>query len=427
MPPQGMPPQGFQQQPAFQQQPQGYPPQQQAPQQGGPGFLAYAPKSKPGTLFGIPLATLRDQALERKALIICGLLIAGGIFIPWMTGPTVWSWKLPKFTFLIWPIIASAMYLLVGFSPTAVRQAVPQVVMKWVPFSVALISIGIIGITVEIMMAKMGGGAAAAAAAAEAAKAGIKFTPPEFSMSGPQIMLVWGYPILCFGLLARLARPEDQTARIIIAVGAGMMLVWWLDFTFEGAFTFKGQKALDVIHQLLFWLVGLIAVASAVFVLKPTTVPALAGIDAFAPAVTALLLVWLVVEVLLAVLSGLIHHKMGLGAVLLGAHVLVNVIGYFGILMLTAPEAYDSLMNAFSKHKQAVAAGQVPQGPYAQQQMPQQPQQPGYPQQQGGPIQPQMPPQSWGQQPPQGGPPPGYPPQGGGGGGWPPQGGGQGR
>jgi hypothetical protein len=58
------------------------------PAQGG-GFASYAPKSKPGTLFGIPLSTLRDQSFERKALIICGLVFAGGKLNTMDTNPTV--------------------------------------------------------------------------------------------------------------------------------------------------------------------------------------------------------------------------------------------------------------------------------------------------------------------------------------------------
>jgi hypothetical protein len=100
----------------------------------------------------------------------------------------------------------------------------------------------------------------------------------------------------------------------------------------------------------------------------------------------------------------------------------IATFAYFGILMLTAPEAYDEAKAMFAGHKASVAGGQVPQGPYGAQPPqgqpyhggPVAPAQPGQPA--GGPIQPQMPPQGMGGPPPPAGGPPG-------GGGWPPQGG----
>jgi len=364
------------------------------------GLAAKVPMSKPGTLFGIPLDTLRDQQFEQKALLIMGVLLAIGIVLPFHTSPNIFAWSegMPKFRGLVWPIVAAACYILVALSPQAVRQNVPPVVMKWIPFGVSLASIGIVGYGLFFMV---GGGL------------------PTNAM-----LMLWGYPILCFGLLARLSQPDDQIARIIIGVGVGLMLPGTIEFVFDHAFKFSHVPALLVIHNLLFVVVLLVCMLCAVFVVKPSTVPALRSVDAFAPLFTAVILGWLLVQVVLLMLVALVHQKGGaVGDLLMGIHMFIATFAFFGILMLTAPEAYDQAKAMFSGHQAAVATGQVPQGPYAPQQ-PQQPYQggpvapaqPGQPV--GGPIQPQMPPQGMGGPPPPAGPP-------GGGGGWPPQGGGQ--
>ncbi|HUH05837.1 MAG TPA: hypothetical protein VML75_27800 [Kofleriaceae bacterium] len=403
----GPPPQQQQPQGGYGAQPQGGyggPPQQMhgGPQGGGFPWAGKAPTSKPGTLFGIPLSTLRNQKLETTALLVAGGLLLLGLILPWSTKPTMFAWSegVPKFTFLIWPIIAAAGYLAVALSPKAVKDNIPPVVLKWVPFGIALISIGIVGFDFGTTMLKMMGG----------------------SLGAAGLLYLWGYPVMCFGLLGRLARPDDQTARLIAAIGAGMLVLTFINFLTDTAFKFSNVPALVVVHNLLMLMVLLIAVLSIVFVIKPSQVPALAGVDAFAPLVTAIVLAWLPFQTLLMMLAYLVHLKAGVGALLMGLHVLINIFAYFGILMLTAPEAYDELMKLFGDHKAQAAGGQPMQQPQ-QYGAPQQPVQPGQPQQ-GFPQQQGYPPQQQGGYPPQ--QQGGYPPQGGGqggpgGGGWPQQ------
>ncbi len=365
-------------------------------------LATHAPQSKPGTLFGIPLSTLRDQVLEQKVLLISGILIAAGIFIPYMTTPKVlfgWSEYLSsRFEYLVWPLIAAVCYLAVALSPKTVKDNIPPVVLKWVPFTVSLLSIGIIGVVAAVGVSHSNG-----------------------------LLLQWGYPVMCFGLLGRLARPQDHTARIIAAVGAGLMVPFTISFLFDVAFHFKGVGALGVIHNLLFLVVLLLAVISISFVFTKQ-VPALKPLESFAPLVTAVVLAWVPVQAIILMLAIMSAQNAGTGLVM-GLHMLINALGYFGVLMLSAPEAYDELMKLFGDYRTQThhqQGGYPPQqqGGYPPQQQggypPQQQggyppqQQGGYPpQQQGGPIQPQMPPQQ---------PPGGYPPQGGGGGGgWPQQ------
>ena len=406
------PQQGYPQQPQGYAQPgqQGYPqaqqgyPQQGYPQQGYPqahgghgqgyggapghdplsGLASRLPQSKPGTLFGIPLSTLRDPAVERKALLFAGIGLLLTLVIPLMIRPQlywVFSAGTDKFRLVVWPIIVAASYLLVAAAPPNLRQSVPPVVLKWLPFVMSFLSLGIIGWGL--------GGAGGAAS-----------------------ILRWGYPVLVFGLLARLANPDDMIARWIIGVGAILCapaLLNLIDVTFH----FTGVPFLYVVMNLLGFLVLLLAVACVVFVPTPQQVPALRSVDAFAPLVTAILLLWIPVALVLALLAGLVHVGAGnIGNELISlVRAIIYVFAFFGVLMLTAPEAYDEAKRLFAGG--GSPGGYPPGGGYP-------PPGGGYPPPGGG-----YPPQGGGYPPQQGG----YGQQGGGyppaGGGWPPQG--QGR
>jgi hypothetical protein len=149
-------------------------------------------------------------------------------------------------------------------------------------------------------------------------------------------------------------------------------------------------------------------VACALFVVPAQKLPpALRTIDAFAPAITAVLLLWLPVQIALIGIAGILQAPSQiLTIILILARVLLMLLAYFGVLMLTAPAAYDAIMDNFKKRNGP--PGQLPPGG-------------GYPPPGSGGY----PPPGSGGYPPQGG---GYPPQGGGyppqGGGYPPQGGG---
>jgi hypothetical protein len=412
----GAPPQQQGYGPPPQQQGYGAPPQQQGygppPQQQGYGapphsqgggdalanFASRLPQSAPGTLFGIPLSTLRDPNVERKALTFAGGALLAALAIPLAKfgDQTAFAFSkgVPKFTVLVWPIIAAAVYLFIAMAPHETKQKMPPVVVRWAPFLVALLSIGIVGwgFIGAIKFQAMGN--------------------EHFSLPGSMMMFMWGYPILLFGLLARLANPQDMIARIIIGVGAFFCLFMFIEFI-DDAFKFSGQGPFGVIHHILFFIVMLLTVLSAVFVPTPQMVPQLASVDAFAPLVTAILLLWIPIEIVLLLLDGLTHDKQGISAVFFAIHAAVNAFAYFGILMLTSPEAYDAAKQMFQPRGGGYG-GPPPGGGY------------------GGPP----PGGGYGGPPPgggYGGPPPGggYPPQGGGyppqqGGGYPPQQGGGG-
>jgi hypothetical protein len=350
------------------------------PQQDMPGPLddmaRRIPLSPPGTLFGFPIGKLRDPSLQKKILFLAGVALLASIVVPYQLNPTQFSFSegVPKFTFLVWPIIAGGLYLLVAAAPAELRRSVPPVVLQWIPFAVSLL--------------------------------GIFFIVPSGAPASVTVYLL-GYATLVFGLLARIAQPNDQIARIVIVVGAGMLLPLWID-SFDHVFKFSGHKVLDIVDSLLGFLVTTLGVLCAIFVVPPQKLPpALKSVDAFGPLICAVLIVWLPLHEVLEALSGLVHHSAGVSALLKLAHGLLPILAYFGVLMMAAPAAYEEA-KALIAGNRGGGGGYPPQGG-------------GYPPQGGG-----YPPQGGGY-PPQGG---GYPPQGGGyppqgqGGGYPPQGGG---
>ncbi len=369
-----------QQQPGFGQQP-GYPQQQPGFGQPAPehhhhgmgDMAARIPQSAPGTIFGIPVARLRDASLQRKLLFFAGIALIASIFVPYAISPSLeFAWgEGDKFRALIWPIIAGGAYLLLTVAPPDLRAKIPPMVLHWIPFAVSFTGVMVFG---ELM----GGG---------------------FAVGGTYAL---AYALLCFGLLSRIAQPNDQIARIIVACGAGVMIISLLNM-FSFAFHFSGVPIVLVIYLLLWFVVVALGSLCILFVVPPHKLPpALQGIDAFAPLITAVLLLWLPFGPLLFFLNSVVNAPSHIVSDLLElGHVLLPILAFFGVLMMASPAAYEEFMRMFKK-----GGAPPPQGG-------------GYPPQGGG-----YPPQGGGY-PPQGG---GYPPQGGGyppqGGGYPPQGGG---
>jgi hypothetical protein len=352
------------QQPGFGQQP-GYPQAgnpHAAPQQDLPGPLddmaRKLPPSAPGTIFGFPVAKLRDPNLQRKVLFLAGVALLASIIVPWSLSPrTVFGFSegMPKWDFLIWPIISGGAYLLVAAAPPDIRAKVPPVVLQWIPFGVSFAG---------ILMSGGGGGGAAGFA-------GVHDTLHQL-----------GYATLVFGLLARIAQPQDQVARIIIAVGGGMLVPGWLHML-DHAFRFSGVPGLLIIYVLLDFIITLLGVACILFVVPPQKLPpALQAIDAFGPLIAAVLILWLPAQVILFGLALLVHMSAGVSAILIMAHMLIPIVAYFGVLMMASPAAYEEAKAMFAKKSGGAPPGgsggyPPPGGGYP-------PQGGGYPPQQGG-------------------------------------------
>jgi hypothetical protein len=384
-PPPGQPQQGY--------PPPGGQPGYGQPQQsfGGPqpgpldNIARGIPQSAPGTIFGFPVSRLRDPSLQRTILFVAGIALLVSIVVPLMLSPQVlfpFSSQLPKWDFVVWPIIAGGSYLLVAAAPPHIRQQIPPMVLHWIPFAVSFIGLFV-----------------------------LSSMPGPGHASGAALGML-GYAVLVFGLLARISQPQDQIARIIIAVGAGMLVPGWIDM-FSVTFHFNGG-VLNILNNLISFIVTTLGVLCILFVVPPQKLPpALQSLDAFGPAIAAVLILWLPLQVVFLVLQGLLSEHMGISAILFGLHIAVRILAFFGVLMMTSPAAYEEATALITGRRPPGGGQPPPGGGYP-------PPGGGYPPPGGG-----YPPQGGGY-PPQGG---GYPPQGGGyppqgGGGYPPQGGG---
>ena len=342
-PPPGAQPQAYGQPPG--QQPYGQPPQQQGygqpqpgfggpqpgypqaqnpfapPQQDLPGPLDNIargiPQSAPGTLFGFPVSRLRDASLQRQLLFIAGVALLASIVVPISLSPTIFPFSsgMPKWDLLLWPIIAGGAYLLVAAAPPDMRAKVPPAVLHWIPFGISFAGI-----------CQMGAGSAGG---------------PMMAMS---TLYMLGYAVLVFGLLARIAQPQDQIARIVIAVGGGMMVPGLLSF-FDGISGITHAPALLLIWGLLTLVITILGVACILFVVPPQKLPpALRAVDAFGPLIAAILIAWLPAQVVLMGLALLVHMHAGISAILIMVHMLIPIVAYFGVLMMASPAAYEEAL-----------------------------------------------------------------------------------
>jgi len=212
-------------------------------------------------------------------------------------------------------------------------------------------------------------------------------------------LYIIGYSLLVFGLLSRIAQPQDQIARIVIAVGGACMIPGFLD-TLHVFSIISHLPIIAIVASLLSFLIQGLGVFCILFVVPPNKLPpALQTVDAFGPLIAAALILWLPVQQVLIALSGIVHGHVLIGSLLTLGHGLLPILAYFGVLMMASPAAYEEAKAIFARR-----GGQGPGGGYGG----------GYPPQGGG-----YPPQGGGYPPQQGG---GYPGQQGGG--YPPQQGG---
>src|SRR5262249_52038317 len=211
------------------------------------------PQSAPGTLFGIPFSTLRDQAFLNKLLGFSAMALVATRFLPLSISPLIFAWSAGgMFNMLIFPLIIAAVYAAVALAPRHIQEKIPPVVLQWGPFAAAYLGTGILGAA--------GSGA-----------------------------MGYLYPLLVFGLIVRLQDEDDLLARGFIAIGALTGL--GLSFAAISALFNFHLAILFITRNLLYFLVLLGAAASIVFAIDKW-VPAVKPFEAFAPIVTAVLIVW---------------------------------------------------------------------------------------------------------------------------------------
>jgi hypothetical protein len=322
-------------QPAPQPQP-GAPAQ---PNHGIADMAARIPHSKPGTLFGIPFSVMHDQSFLNKLLGFSAIGIAGSRFIPVSFSPFRFIWSGNAGNLLIMPMILAGVYFLVALAPKDLQAKIPAPVLKWGPFFAAYIGTGMLGVASPMMMMmSLGGGPALGGGA-----------------------LAYTYPILVFGMLIRIQDEDDIIARYFVGVAALSSLFSALGM-FSWLFHFGGVPFMFIINNII-TLVALLLMASCLlFAIPKKWVPAVAQFEGFAQLATALLAIYPLVSLVIVMLGLIVHMHMVIGALMVGAQFLVMFIGFFGVLILSAPAAYGVIKGWLGKVgvNTSVAAAPVP-------------------------------------------------------------------
>ena len=302
----------------------GFPPPQQpqyppaggfgvAPQQDLPGpidnIARGLPQFAPGTILGIPVSRLADVGLQKKILFMAGIALVVSIVVPVTISPLVFPFQGGNFgTMVLWPLIVGGAYLLVAAAPASMRQSIPPAVIQWIPFGGSYL--GLLMVIAPIM--PIGG-----------------------------FIYIFAYAILLFGLLSRISRPTDQTARVVIAIGAGLLVLPFLSMI-GPAFGFGGGIFL-IIDSLLLFLTTALGIFCVTFVLPPQKLPpALQAMDALGPWIAAILLLWLPLHILLMSLQVIISLDV-VGGVLLLARGLLYLVAFLGVLLMSSPNVYEAM------------------------------------------------------------------------------------
>jgi hypothetical protein len=322
--PQAQPGYGQQaQQPAYPQAPPGYGQQQpgygqQQPGYGQPAQPAHQPaaggggfSNQPaGTIMGIPVARLRDPGLQRKVLFMAGVALVASIVVPLSLDPLIFPFSGFSWELMLFPLIAGGAYLLVAAAPPDLRQKIPPVVIQWIPFGVSLWGI--------LSYHFIGG----------------------IGISG---LYTFGYLFLLFGLLARIAQPTDGTARVIIGVGALMLVLPWLSMI-GPAFRFSGGVITIIATFGTFFVtaLGILCVVFLPIIPAQKLPPALQAMDKLAQPIAALLLLWVVAVPVLITVEEMIHGVL-IGAILLLARIILYIIAFLGVFLMASPNVYESL------------------------------------------------------------------------------------
>ncbi|MBI4512350.1 MAG: hypothetical protein HY698_22145 [Deltaproteobacteria bacterium] len=294
------------------------------------------PQSPPGTLLGIPLSLLTDQGFEQKILLVSAaallvtrvipLAVTGGeVVFPFSNRYAGWLFG------LAWPLFACLCYAGPRYLPQAARDSIPPVVLRWAPFVIAFLSSGVFYVAVP--------------GASALAMMGMRGYIPD-SMG----LLAWGYPVLVFGLICRLQDPEDAIWRWFIGIGAFLATTGGLSSVRE-LLDFEGNFFM-VVHNLLAVSVALIAIASFTLAMPEKRYPQLAPMGRFASVITAVLAAWIPTSALLnALWLATREGASTLNFFFLLAHLLATQVAYLGVLLLTAPEAIESLKKLMQAQK----------------------------------------------------------------------------
>jgi len=312
-----------------------------APQQDLPGpidnIARGLPQFAPGTILGIPVSRLADVGLQKKILFMAGIALVVSVVVPLSISPLVFPFAPgdgnPFFGFgwlVLWPAIIGGAYLLVAAAPASMRQNIPPAVIQWIPFGGSYLGLLMVLSPFMVVLAIIPAMASAKSLGDLAAVGG-----------GGGFLYLFAYTILLFGLLSRISKPADQTARVVIAIGAGLLVLPFLGMI-GPAFRFSGGIFI-IIDSLLMFLTTALGIFCVTFVLPPQKLPpALQAMDALGPWIAAILLLWLPLHIVLTSLQAIISADVIVGVLML-ARGLLYLVAFLGVLLMASPNVYEAM------------------------------------------------------------------------------------
>lgn len=269
--------------------------------------------SVPHVIFGVSTARLGEPAFQRRIVWITALVLLALGFGSLVTMPAFVSSATDIFAYCQWPFESGIAYILIGLVLTSTRPLMSHANLQWCIFILAGASI-----FVYIPLGEL---------------------------------YVLGYPILVFGLLMRMWRPDDLIPRIAI-VGAALCLIPSLRGSLGlvggdvgDAAWLSGLDPLRVgdataffVHNLLLLLVLTLAMCCVAFAAPTRRIPA---IVAAGPTITIVLILWMPIEKTLFLLS--LGSHMHVGVALALVYGFLPVAASIGIFVMTLPAVYSTL------------------------------------------------------------------------------------
>ena len=299
----------------------------------GAPLTGAAPAAGGAAPYGFPAPLLRALCNEQslpKLLIVAAVVLFVTRFVPItsVAGHSVWAWDGTPgpgvFLGMIWPLLVAITYGALGYLPPKMRQMFPPQLLRTAPLLVAFLSAYL-----------------TYAAVPQLATFRLMTT-----MAAEGTLVALGFPVLLVGLLLHLRDPDSTAGRVL--QGAGGLLTFLGGLTMMGhLFTFKHQPAMVIVHNLLFFLVLVAALASVALAVPRRLWPAVDRLEPWAGLIALVFFGWVAVGDLLMFFS-MLQRLSAAGAMLLLVHVLVLQFAYVLILIIAAPPAIDAFGELFA-------------------------------------------------------------------------------
>jgi hypothetical protein len=291
---------------------------------GSPSAAADAPTQVPGWMGRV----LPQGDRATRVLGIAAIVLFVTRFIPTHTmfGRTLWTWSGDGeaiFTGMVFPILTALVYAFVAFGPAHLKQSLPAGAMRVLPFLFAFLGVAILHAATPFGAMVKGGG-----------------------------LVSWGYPILALGLLGLSQSVSCGMSRVLIGVG-GLLTFIGAMIGVKHIFAFAGQPALFILHNVLFFVVVLIAFASTALAIPKSLWPQVDAMARYAPHAAGVLLAWPALAWFLFSMAA-----QGVSKLTVLLHCAAALFGFFFVMWMYAPHVLGGLRRITAKMSAPPASAQ---------------------------------------------------------------------